>query len=136
MPPDQPWLLRSLALSQMSRGAADQAEAALRRAVAIDAADAEAHDTLWRVGRAVRATNRGGDAPSHRTCAKRNSSHRTLSNLAIALQVQGGHVEAEQCCRDALLAQPDYRTSRTAICCSLSTTTNDLTEAAIFAEIR
>ena len=61
--------------------------------------------------------------------------HRVLSNLAIALQTQGRHAEAEQCCREALAARPDYAVAHSNLLFSLNYR-NDLTAEAIFAEYR
>ncbi len=100
--------------------------------MAIDADDAEAHDTL---GALLGQSGRPIEAETHhRTAlAQTKQPHRILSNLAITLQAQGRHAEAEQCCRDALLAQPDYHVAHSNLLFSLNYR-NDLTEAAIFAE--
>ena len=132
--PDQPWLLRSLALSQMACGAPDRAEVALRQALAIDPADAEAHDTL---GAVLGQTGRPIEAEAHHRAAlpQAKQRHRVLSNLAIALQTQGRHAEAESCCREALAVRPDYAVAHGNLLFSLNYR-NDLTAEAIFAEYR
>ena len=132
--PDQPWLLRGLALSQMACGAPDRAEVALRQALAIDPGDADALDTLGAVlGQSGRPIEAEGH---HRTALPRaKQRHRVLSNLAIVLQTQGRHAEAEQCCREALAVRPDYTVAHANLLFSLNYR-NDLTADAIFAEYR
>ncbi len=132
--PNKPWLLRSLALSMLARDATDRAEALLRQALAIDTTDAETHETLaallGRSGHPIEAE------AHHRAALPRlHQRHRALSNLAIVLQTQGRYAEAEQCCRDALVAKPDYAAAH----CNLLYSLNyrpDLSAEAIFAEYR
>ena len=132
--PDQPWLLRSFALTQMACGAFDCAEVALRQALAIDPADAEAHDTL---GAVLGRTGRPIEAEAHHRAALPHAKqrHRVLSNLAITLQPQGRHAEAERCCREALAARPDYTVAHSNLLFSLNYR-SDLTAEAIYAEYR
>ncbi len=132
--PDQPWLLRSLALSQMACGAPDRAEVALRKALAIDPADAEAHDTL---GAVLGQSGRPVEAEAHHRAALSHTKqrHRVLSNLAVTLQTQGRHAEAEQCYCEALAARPDYAVAHGNLLYSLNYR-SDLTAEAIFAEYR
>ena len=132
--PNQPWLLRSMALSILARGATDRAEALLRQALAIDPTDAEAHETLaallGRSGHPIEAE------AHHRVAIPRlHQRHRALSNLAIALQTQGRYAEAEQCCREALLANPHYAAAHCNVLFSLNYRP-DLTADAIFAHYR
>ena len=132
--PDQPWLLRGLALSQMACGAPDRAEVTLRQALAIDPGDADALDTLGAVlgqsGRPIQAEGH------HRTALPRaKQRHRVLSNLAIVLQTQGRHAEAERACREALAVRSDYSVAHANLLFSLNYR-HDLTAEAIFAEYR
>jgi predicted O-linked N-acetylglucosamine transferase (SPINDLY family) len=132
--PFQPWLLRSMALSILARGGTDRAEALLRQALAIDTADPEAHETLaallGRSGHPIEAE------AHHRAAMPRlHQRHRALSNLAIVLQTQGRYAEAEQCCREGLVGNPDYAAAH----CNLLYSLNyrpDLTAEAIFGEYR
>ena len=94
--------------------------------------DAEAHETL---GALLGQTGRPIEAEAHHRAAlpQAKQRHRVLSNLAIALQTQGRHAEAEQCCREALVARPDHHVAHSNLLFSLNYRT-DLTAEAIFAE--
>ena len=72
----------------------------------------------------------------HRAAIPRlHQRHRALSNLAIVLQTQGRYAEAEQCCREALVANPDYAAAHCNVLYSLNYRP-DLTAEAIFAQYR
>ena len=110
--PDRLWLLHSLALVLIARKKTPQAEAMLCRSLAIDPGDPDANETIAIV---LGQTGRPIEAEAHHRAALRKTRqrHRVLSNLAAVLQVQGRHGEAIECCRDALVEQPDYATAHT-----------------------
>ncbi len=76
--PDQPWLLRSLALSQMACGAPDRAEATLRQALAIDPDGRRSARYAWRIARPDGPSDRGGGASSRRPAAGAAAPSRAL----------------------------------------------------------
>jgi predicted O-linked N-acetylglucosamine transferase (SPINDLY family) len=59
--------------------------------------------------------------------------HRTLGNLALALQAQARHTEAEECLRQALALRPDYASGHSNLLYSMNYR-DDLPAATIFAE--
>ena len=132
--PNRPWLLRSLALSLMARGAMDRAEAALRQVLAADPDDPDGHETL---GVLLGQTGRPIEAEAHHRAAlpRLKQRHRALSNLAVVLQVQGRHKEAIACCREALTARPDYATAHANLLFALNYCAG-VTADEVFAEYR
>ena len=61
--------------------------------------------------------------------------HRWISNLAVALQMQGRHVESEACYRAALTLRPDYATGHGNLLFALNYR-DDVPPEAIFSEYR
>lgn len=132
--PDQPWLLRGLALALLARQDNVGAEAALRQALDMAPDDAEAHETL---GCLCGQTGRPIEAEVHHRAAlpTLRQRHRCLGNLAVALQTQGRHEEAEDCYRQALAAHPGYASGHGNLLFALNYR-HDLSAEAIFAEYR
>jgi predicted O-linked N-acetylglucosamine transferase (SPINDLY family) len=132
--PDRPWLLHILALILIAQNRLQRAEAILRHALASDPRDPDANETLasllGQIGRPV-------ESETHHWIALRQTRqrHRVLSNLAVVLQVQGRHPEAIECCRDALVAKPDYATAHTNLLFALNYATDPSADE-IFQEYR
>ncbi len=103
-------LLRSTALCLLAQAKPGRAEE-LPPACALTLApgDVEAHETL---GALLGQTGRPVEAEAHHRAALAGieAPRRTLSNLAIALQMQGRHAEAEACYRHELVLKPVYAT--------------------------
>jgi predicted O-linked N-acetylglucosamine transferase (SPINDLY family) len=132
--PDQPWLLRGKALALIAREAAWEAETLLRRALAVAPNDAEAHETL---GALLCQTGRPIEAEQHHRAGLRGlrDRPRSLGNLAIALQTQGRHQEADACYHEALRLRPTYASMHGNALFGLNYR-DDLSAEAIFAEYR
>jgi predicted O-linked N-acetylglucosamine transferase (SPINDLY family) len=106
----------------------------LRQALAIDPHDAEMHETL---GALLGRSGRPIEAEAHHRAALHTITqrHRTRSNLAVVLQMQCRYAEAEQCCREALAACPEYEAAQSNLLFSLNYDP-DLSPEEVFAAYR
>ena len=110
----------------------DAARKALQAAIAIDAAHASAHGNLG----AVYLRAGCPMAAEQATCEAIRlapNEHRWITNLAVALQMQGRHAETEVCHRHALTLRPDYASGHGNLLFALNYR-EDLSAEAIFAE--
>ncbi len=110
----------------------DAAQKALQAAIAIDAAHASAHGNLG----AVYLRAGCPMAAEQATCEAIRlapNEHRWITNLAVALQMQGRHAETEVCYRHALTLRPDYASGHGNLLFALNYR-EDLSAEAIFAE--
>jgi len=112
----------------------DAAQKALQAALAIDPSHASAHGNLGavylRAGCPIAAESATCDA-----IALAPNEHRWITNLAVALQLQGRHAETETCYRHALKLRPDYASGHGNLLFALNYR-DDLSAEAIFAEYR
>ena len=112
----------------------DAAQKALQAAIAIDPSHANAHGNLGavylRAGCPVAAEQATCDA-----IKLAPNEHRWITNLAVALQMQGRHAETEVCHRHALTLRPDYASGHGNLLFALNYR-DDLSAEAIFAEYR
>jgi predicted O-linked N-acetylglucosamine transferase (SPINDLY family) len=112
----------------------DAAREALQAALAIDPSHASAHGNLG----AVYLRAGCPIAAEQATCsaiALAPNEHRWITNLAVALQMQGRHAETEVCHRRALELRPDYASGHGNLLFALNYR-DDLSAEAIFAEYR
>ncbi|MGA3398780.1 MAG: tetratricopeptide repeat protein [Acetobacteraceae bacterium] len=112
----------------------DAAQRALQAAIAIDPSHASAHGNLG----AVYLRAGCPIAAEHATCdaiTLAPNEHRWITNLAVALEMQGRHVETEVCHRRALALRPDYASGHGNLLFALNYR-DDLSAEAIFAEYR
>ena len=112
----------------------DAARQALQEALAIDPKHASAHGNLGavylRAGCPIAAEQATCDA-----IALAPNEHRWITNLAVALQMQGRHAETETCYRHSLKLRPDYASGHGNLLFALNYR-DDLSAEAIFAEYR
>ena len=112
----------------------DEAKQALQAAIAIDAMHAPAHGNLGavylRAGAPMAAETATRDA-----IALAPNEHRWITNLAVALQMQGRHDETDACYRRALELRPDYASGHGNLLFALNYR-DDLSAEQIFAEYR
>jgi len=112
----------------------DAAQKALQKALAVDRSHASAHGNLGavylRAGCPIAAEAATCDA-----IALAPNEHRWITNLAVALQMQGRHAETETCYRHALTLRPDYASGHGNLLFALNYR-DDLSAEAIFAEYR
>jgi predicted O-linked N-acetylglucosamine transferase (SPINDLY family) len=112
----------------------DAAAQALRSALAIAPDNGPARGNLGAVY--LRA---GCSVAAEQTCreavALNGNEYRWISNLAVSLQMQCRHVEAEGCYRQALSLRPDYASGHGNLLFALNYR-DDLPAEAIFAEYR
>ncbi len=105
--PHLAWLQHGLALSLLGCGEAGRAEAVLRDTLSHHPGDAELHATLAAL---LGQSGRPIEAETHHRVALPGMQQRErgLNNLALVLQAQGRHQEAEACLREAITLRPDY----------------------------
>ena len=112
----------------------DDARQALQAALAIDPSHASAHGNLGavylRAGCPIAAEQATCDA-----IALAPNEHRWITNLAVALQMQGRHAETETCYRHSLKLRSDYASGHGNLLFALNYR-DDLSAEAIFAEYR
>jgi len=110
----------------------DEAKQALLAAIAIDATYAPSHGNLGavylRAGAPMAAETATRDA-----IALAPNEHRWITNLAVALQMQGRHAETDACYRRALELRPDYASGHGNLLFALNYR-DDLSAEQIFAE--
>jgi predicted O-linked N-acetylglucosamine transferase (SPINDLY family) len=112
----------------------DAAQQALQAALAIDPSHASAHGNLG----AVYLRAGCPIAAEQATCEAIKlapNEHRWITNLAVALQMQGRHAETEVCHRHALMLRPDYASGHGNLLFALNYR-DDLSAEAILAEYR
>ena len=112
----------------------DAAQQALQAAIAIDRTHAAAHGNLGAVYLRAGAPM-AAEAATCDAIGLAPNEHRWITNLAVALQMQGRHAETDACYRRALALRPDYASGHGNLLFALNYR-DDLTPEEIFAEYK